>query len=125
QQQREEHAASATAATDTEHPPPQPAPPPPPPQQQQQRGGGRAWQREAPPSSTSPAQQLPLFHANDGGFHVFPCRPHDVQVRYRGNIQDLEGGGSSGIKAESLRELLGAIEAGKRDQPGGPPVGRA
>ncbi|CBJ32803.1 hypothetical protein Esi_0375_0022 [Ectocarpus siliculosus] len=109
-EQRREHAASAATATGMEHPP-QPQPP----------HGGHPRQQEVPPLSS--AQQLPRFHANDGGFHVFPCRSHDLQVRYRGNSQDLEGG-SSGIKAESLRELLAAIEAGKGDQPGGSHMGR-
>ncbi|CAN0194063.1 unnamed protein product [Ectocarpus sp. 12 AP-2014] len=104
-EQQRERAASAATATGMEHPP-QPQPP----------QGRHAWQQEAPPFSS--AQQLPRFHANDAGFHVFPCRAHDLQVRYRGDSQDLEGG-SSGIKAESLRELLAAIEAGQRDQPGG------
>ncbi|CAB1109713.1 unnamed protein product [Ectocarpus sp. CCAP 1310/34] len=108
--QRRGRAASVATAMGKEHPP-RPQPP----------QGGHPWQQEAPPLSSP--QQLPRFHANDGGFHVFPCRAHDLQVRYRGNNQDLKGG-SSGIKAESLRELLAAIEAGKRDQPGSSQMGR-
>ncbi|CAN0054604.1 unnamed protein product [Ectocarpus sp. 12 AP-2014] len=109
-EQQRERAASDTTVTGMEHP-----------QQLQSPQGGHLLQKVSPPMSS--AQQLPRFHANDGSFHVFPCRAHDLQVRYRGNSQDLEVG-SSGIKAESLRELLAAIEAGQRDQPGGSQTGR-
>ncbi|CAM9951840.1 unnamed protein product, partial [Scytosiphon promiscuus] len=60
------------------------------------------------------APPTPSFHAADGGFHVFPCKARDIRVRFY-RARDCEDAGlSSAIRVESLKELLGAIEAGKR-----------